>query len=408
MVFEEGKRRLSEIRSRPFAAVFGTLAYYFGKFLLGVLFFSVVAFIIIFLIAVFTGGNSSWALVDYVYGVSVDPLMNSGFGNFIQKAVSYLGVVTPGGQAEILKDLEGSKWETHVSKNTNKDLGVKLDYFEAERNIIPLDYAQDMEVNAEGSILSLEGTNVQFSCLADEEMIHENIEEIYVYPDIEEFFKIKCIYDKEDFKIDESKDSYSGKVQLKVSYDFLTEASLIIYRLEKEIKDEMNTNDVDIFEGVNNPYLDDRRTSSVYTEGPLKLGLRVSNTQPLVEIEEYSMTLKLDDNVKWTGGIENIESIELLLSPGLVLNDNRFEDVGIEDSLIVYRATEVFIENLQDLCITDEVLINEGCWRSGNLEDDVSFSVKDVSETLTEELIKAKVRYRFGDIKQDTITFLNV
>jgi len=404
----EVKNRVSEIGDRPFAATFGVVFFILGKILLYGFFAFIIAFIVVFIIAAFSGGNSSFALVDYVYGATIDPLMNSGFGNFIQKAVSYLGVVTPGGQAEILKDLEGSKWETHVSKNTNKDLGVKLDYFEAERNIIPLDYAQDMEVNAEGSILSLEGTNVQFSCLADGEMVQENIEEIYAYPDIEEFFKVKCIYDKEDFKIDESKDSYSGKAQLKVSYDFLTEASLIIYTLEKEIKDEMNTNDVDIFEGVNNPYLDDRRTSSVYTEGPIKLGLRVSNTQPLVEVEEYSMTLKMDDDIKWTGGIEDIESIELLLSPGLVLTDNRFEDVGVEDSLIVYRAKEIFIENLQDLCATDEVSIGEGCWRSGNLEDDVSFSVKEVSEDLTEELIKAKIRYRFGDIKQDTITFLNV
>ena len=333
--------------------------------------------------------------------------------NYVKKALSYpLAVVNPTAQAKILEE---TTWTTYVEKNTNKDLGVDLKRFEATRNIIPLNYTQEIKAVAEGSILSLEGTTVVFSCLADEKEVpqssFEKISEFYFYPYIEESFTYECVYDKEDFDIDPEKVTHSGKVQLKISYDFLTESSLIIYTLDKEIKNEMTLNDIDIFEGLSSKYLKDEISYAVSTEGPVKLGLQSYYSQPLSDEMEYILTIRVDDNNKWAGGIENIEEIDFLLSEGLVLNDERFEEIGVEDSLVLYRAKDAFVENLYGICAPekeDTGLISVDCWRAGNLEDTTKFSVKEDSDKLTEELIKAKIRYRFGEIKQDTITFTNV
>lgn len=403
---------VKEFGDRPFSSTFGWLFTKTGKFFVILFFVLFIAFIIVLIWAIRTEGNSPYPYVNYVYSIAVDPFINSGVFNYIKKGLlAVSSIVSPSAQAEILQD---TTWKTYVEKNTNKNLGVKLKRFEVTPSVIPMDYAQNIKGIAEGTILSLEGTNVKFSCLADGKEIPEYFgeSEFYFYPDVEESFTFECNYGKEDFDIDFDKATSSGKAQLQISYDFLTESSLIIYTLDKEVENEMNKNDVDIFKGLSSKYLKDGISYAVSTEGPVKLGLQSFYSQPLSDEMDYILTIRIEDNNKWMGGLEEIEEFDLLLSEGLVLKDEEdmFEEIGVEDSLILYRAKDAFIERLYTICPPEEDdfgLIGSDCWKAGNLEDSTKFSVKEDFDKLTEELIKAKVRYRFGEIKQDTITFTN-
>jgi len=399
----------SEIVTRPTSTFFG------GLFSILKIIFLWGIFILILLIilsAIFT----DTPMLKYVYDAITDPLMNSGFGNFVKEAILYATIpFSAKSQAEIL---EQSTWETYVEKTSDEDFGVKIDSFRLKKSIIPADYSQEIEAVAEGSILTLEGTTVEFSCLAegvDDKDLEDQNQERYAYPDMEENFFIECVYRRDMFDIDEIKETDSKKVKLKVSYDFLTESNMIIYTMDEEIKSEMKSDKIDIFEGVDNDYLKKGVSYSVCTEGPLILGLRIMSTQPYNEEgpditkndDYYSLSIKIDDNQKWNGDLEDIESLELLVTSGVEIVDEGFVEDELENKLNVYGANDEKIREIINLCPMKEGDgIDADCWRRGSMEFDVDFKIKEASEDLTEELIKAKIRYRYGDIKQDTITFI--
>jgi len=402
---------VSDVITRPTSTFIGVI-FYILKFLVtwGIFIFV----LLIIFSAIFTDAP----LLKYVYDEVTDPLMNSGFGNVVKRAILYASVpFSAGSQAKLLE--EQSTWKTSVDKNSDKDYGVKIDSFRLKKSIIPSDYTQDIEAVAEGSILTLEGTTVEFSCLAEgveaSELEDQN-QERYAYADIEENFFIECVYQKEMFDLDETKETDSRKVKIKASYDFLTESNLIIYTLEKGVKDEMKLDKLDIFEGIDKDYFNDETSTSysVYTEGPLILGLQTFAPQPYNEKgpdsegeEDYYLSIKLDDNQKWNGDLENIESFDLLVSSGVEIVDDDFVEDGKENELAVYRATEDKINEIIGSCpLNERIGIDADCWRKGTMEFNVNFKITKTSEDLTEELIKSKIRYRYGDIKQDTITFI--
>lgn len=399
-----------EIVERPTSTVFGAVF----KVILIVLAWVIFLFIIALILSLIFQEN---VILGYVYDTITDPLMNTGIGLFFKNAFSYLKLpFSSEAQAEVLEE---SQWKSYVEKDAGKDLGVKIDRFEASRTIIPVDYSQSIEAIAKGSILTLEDSTVQFSCLVGNNIVEGQGKETYVYADIEEFFTVECVYNIDDFvDLDRTKETDSQKIKLKASYPFSSRSDLIIYTLDNEIKNEMKKNKKDFFVGINNPYLKDDISYPVCTEGPVKFELQSLYSQPLTDKDpnwgvyeqDYTLSIKINDNQKWTGVIESINEIYLMFSDGLDLADtDKFEEVGFEDKLKVYRLKDFWIDDLYTICKSEKEneLIDEDCWRAGNLEFTTHFKVKQVYDRVTEEFIRAEIDYKYGDIKQDTITFIN-
>lgn len=399
-----------EIVERPTSTVFGAVF----KVILIVLAWVIFLFIIALILSLIFQEN---VILGYVYDTITDPLMNTGIGLFFKNAFSYLKLpFSSEAQAEVLEE---NQWKSYVEKDAGKDLGVKIDRFEASRTIIPVDYSQSIEAIAKGSILTLEDSTVQFSCLVGNNIVEGQGKETYVYADIEEFFTVECVYNIDDFvDLDRTKETDSQKIKLKASYPFSSRSDLIIYTLDNEIKNEMKKNKKDFFVGINNPYLKDDISYPVCTEGPVKFELQSLYSQPLTDKDpnwgvyeqDYTLSIKINDNQKWTGVIESINEIYLMFSDGLDLADtDKFEEVGFEDKLKVYRLKDFWIDDLYTICKSEKEneLIDEDCWRAGNLEFTTHFKVKQVYDRVTEEFIRAEIDYKYGDIKQDTITFIN-
>ncbi|MBL7148098.1 MAG: hypothetical protein ISS82_04700 [Nanoarchaeota archaeon] len=367
-------------------------------------------------------------LLNYVYNEVTDPLINTGFGNFIKKGFTYLSIpFSAEKQAELVEE---SYWKSNVDINSkNDDLGVRINKFEVVINNIDSEKflsqeGSKIEALAEGHASTIESIEIEFSCLTEDNKLGEVANQnniLSLSENRKQFFTVKCVYDKDLFDIDQNEAIDFQKIKIKSSYEFVTESYLPIYLLQKDILDLKREDNEDVFEDVDDSNLDKNKgiTSSVYTEGPLKLVLRSLYTQPFTEEgpfgsgSYYTLDIRLDDNVKWTGNIEEIEEIYLLIPDEVNIVTTDFEEMNLEDGFNVYRAKASLIEKLYEQCEAKSLLedlqniIDEDCWRRGDMITSLEFSIDNAPEEISKTFIRAKVKYRYGDIKQDTVNFIN-
>jgi len=372
-------------------------------------------------------------LTSYYYDKVTDPLLNTGAGNFLKKGLNTLTV--PFNEEKQIELLQSYTWKSTIDENSKKqDLGLKITSFRARNDIIP--DGENVEAVAEGYASTTEPTEIEFLCLTGENKLGEVANQnniLTINPNIKEYFAIKCVYDKGSFELDTTETSESKKIKIRATYDFTTEAYLPIYILQKDVLDykreEENKGPVreeyNIFEDENifdsNLNKAERTTSSAYTKGPVKLILRSLYTQPYTEEgpfesgSSYTLDIKIDDDMQWTGNIEEIESFEILTSEEVSLITENFEPSRNEENFQVYRATDSLLNQLKERCkpkniiegITKYVGIEEECWRSGNMVTSVEFSIDNPSEEIEQTFIRSRLRYKFNDEKQDTITFIH-
>lgn len=372
-------------------------------------------------------------LLSYVYNEITDPILNTGAGNFLKKGLSTLTI--PFSEKKQAEVLESYSWKSNIDENSKKqDLGVKITKFQATMSTVNAKNFQKVEAIAEGYASTTEPTEIEFLCLTEDNNIGEVANQnniLYLSPNRKEFFAVKCIYNKELFEIDESKTTVSKKIKIRATYDFTTEAYIPIYILQKDILDykiqEGNKGPVrfeyNVFEDENindkNLNKQDGTTSSVYTKGPVKLMLRSLYTQPYTEEgpfgsgSYYTLDIKIDDEIQWTGNIEEIEEFYLLIPEEISITTENFEYSTTEDNFQVYRAKDSLIEQLHKTCepknIIEKIsnLIDEDCWRRGSIITSIEFSINNPPEEISQTFIRAELKYKFNDEKQDTITFLN-
>jgi hypothetical protein len=366
-------------------------------------------------------------LITYFYNEVTDPLLNTGVGNYAKLFISYLGIpFSEKKQAEVLASYE---WKSNIDENSKKqDFGVKIINFRPTNKIIDITSPERFEsfketgAVAEGYAYFTEQTQIELSCLTENgigEVANKN-NILQVSENRKESFPIRCIYPKDSFEIDTNKATDSQKIKIRASYDFITESYIPIYLLKNNILEEKKQSNENIFENVQDPNLNeqDGTASSVYTKGPVKLILRSLYTQPYTEEgpfsqgSYYTLDMKMDDDISWTGNVEKINELDILMPQEIDIISENFEYSAEEDNFKIYKAKDSLIQELNDLCkpakqsILKE-LIDEDCWRRGNIVTSIEFSINDAPDELSKTFIRAKVKYKFSDEKQDTITFLN-
>ena len=370
-------------------------------------------------------------LFSYYYSEITDPILNTGFGNFIKKGLSALTI--PFSEEKQVELIESYSWKSTIDENSIKqDLGVKITSFESNSDVIETERFQKMEAVAEGYASSTEPAEIEFSCMTESsegEVANQN-NILFISSYRKESFTIKCVYDKEDFEINENKATDAKKILIKASYDFTTEAYIPIYIIKKSILDykiEQGNKgqirfDYNIFEeeNVQDEHLNkqDGTVESVYTKGPVKLILRSLYTQPYTEEgpfgsgSYYTLDMRIDDDIQWTGNIEKINELDMLVPQEIDIFSENFEYSMEEDNFKVYKAKDSLLQELNDVCKPTKQsklkeLIDEDCWRRGNMMASLEFSINNPSDELSKTFIRAKINYKFSDEKQDTITFLN-
>lgn len=388
--------------------------------------FAFVAFIIL---TIFSMVFSQNVLLSYYYDEVTDPLLNTGIGNYVKKGLTYLQV--PFSEKKQAELLESYSWKSNIDeKSTKQDLGVKITKFQTTMNTVNTEQFSKIEAVAEGYASTTESTEIEFTCLTENDEIGEIANQnniLSISPNRKEFFTVKCIYDKDLFEIDNSKATDSQKIRIKASYNFITEAYIPIYLLQKDILEEKRDDNEDIFKDIQDKNLNkqDGTVSSTYTKGPVKLVLRSLYTQPYTEEgpfgsrSYYTLDIKFDDNIQWTGNIENIEEFHLLIPEEMDIKEettdeqNKFQYIKYEDNFKVYEATPSLIRQLNEQCEPKDTieritnLIEEDCWRRGNIITNIEFSINNAPEEISQTFIRAKLIYKFSDIKQETITFIN-
>ena len=368
-----------------------------------------------------------------VYNLMDDILANTGAKNLVKKGASY--VQTPFSEEKQTELLQSYTWKSSIDESSKKkDLGLEITKFKASNDIINKE--SSIEAIAEGSFLTTETTQIDFSCLTENNNLGEVANQnnlLTINPNRKEFFTIKCIYDRELFELDESKTSEAKKIKMRATYDFTTEAYIPIYILQKDVLDykreEGNRGPVreeyNIFEDEeiedSNLNKNDRTTFSSYTKGPVKLILRSLYTQPYTGEgpfeagSYYTLDMKIDDDTQWTGNVEEIESFEILIPEEISIITENFEYSTTEDNFQVYRATDSLLNQLYNTCkpkdkiekITELIRIDEDCWRRGTMITSVEFSINNPSEEISQTFIRSRLKYKFNDEKQDTITFIH-
>jgi len=365
--------------------------------------------------------------LSFVYNKVTDPILNTNAGNYIREGASYIKLlpIFKGSEEKQAELLQSYSWKSSIDESSKKkDLGVKITKFKTTNDIIETEKVSKIEAIAEGYASTTEPTEIEFSCLTKENEFGEVANQnniLHISPDRKEYFTIKCIYNKELFEIDESKTTDSKKIKIRSTYDFTTEAYIPIYILQKDILEEKRENDKDIFKNIQDKNLDKREgiSKSTYTKGPIKLILRSLYTQPYTEEgpfgsgSSYTLDIKIDDDIQWTGNIERIEDFYLLIPEEISITTENFEYSKIEDNFQVYRAKDSLINQLHKTCEPKNIfekisdLIDEDCWRRGNIITNTEFSINNPPEEISQTFIRAKLKYKFNDEKQDTITFLN-
>jgi hypothetical protein len=411
MAYEEsGFQRGKRIVSSPLRWLWNIIGFMIG------------AVLVIFIIAIpLSIAFSEKPLFSYVYSEITDPLINTGIGNFVKKGLSALTI--PFSEKKQAEVLESYTWKSTIDNSQGQDLGLRITRFEAITRTTNTKLFSDVEAMAEGSILSTEPTQIEFSCLTEDgkgEVANQN-NILSISPNRKEFFAIRCVYNKDNFDIDTNKASDSKKIKIIASYDFTTDAYIPVYILRKDILEIKRQNEEDIFSDISDSNLNkiDGTVSSAYTNGPIKLLLRSIYTQPYTEEgpfgsgSYYTFDIRIDDNIQWTGNLNKIEELELLLPEEINIKSDDFEYTSIEDNFNIYKANSDLMNKLNKICEPRNALeklknlIDEDCWRRGDITTNLEFSINNAPEEIEQTFIRARVSYKFSDEKQDTIIFLN-
>ncbi len=361
-------------------------------------------------------------LFSYYYNKVTDPLINTGFGNFVKKGLSALSV--PFSEKKQAEVLESYSWKSSIDENSKKQsLGVEIKNFNARNDLLRNDF-ENVEATAEVQIYSTESTTIEFSCLTEDDKLGEvadNNEIISIPPNRKISSSVKCIYQKDLFDIEDNEATDSQKIRIRASYEFSTEAYMPIYTLQKNSLETSIEKGDNIFieNKIQDENLDENEgiASSVYTKAPVRLILRSISSQPYTEEgpfgqgSRYALDLRVDDVQEWTGSLKEIKGLSIYIPEEISINSEDFEYSGEEENFKIYSAKGSLINELNSICKSRDKkildFIDEECWRRGAITTGIEFSVNNAQEELSKTFIRAKLDYIFNDEKQDTITFLN-
>ena len=177
------------------------------------------------------------------------------------------------------------------------------------------------------------------NCRAEESMHEENI----FQGDILELPEGKTIIGYKDellpmtCSLNLPKGTYNAI--FKVLYNYDTSSSLKMYFIDKERKDAMRAEGLDPL----NEYGKEKNPQAIYTNGPIKLGIKQPSLPIGIEYNgELGPLIGFTIENDWGGEISTINSIYLYLPEGLSLNleyCNQFSYISTENNMNVYKLT---------------------------------------------------------------------
>ncbi len=268
-------------------------------------------------------------------------------------------------------------WESEVIKNEyNEDLGVKIKSFQ-KTNPVYFDY-DPIQIVGEIEASSLKDETVLgYSC--ELEGYDGNVrvvpKDYRIYKDTgKEITTVNCFFDN-GFKA--SKNEESRTATLKVDYDFVSKAVLKVYFLKDEVLTQLQKDGRDPFEKIDDPAIMEGRittTRSRVTDGPVMIGIGISQSQPLSEkIDNGHLGITLSRKSIWSGSLNKVNSLELQVPPVIELIEDinycDFEYVGEsydQPGFRVYKVTKRALDNKVNVDCADKNSVG----RSNGLTED--------------------------------------
>lgn len=243
-------------------------------------------------------------------------------------------------------------WQSEVEKNANnEELGVKLTDISSKNSIYgPGD---PIEITSTAKINSLKDkTTIATAC--DLEDYNGEIiptDPITAYKNQLQITTLKCLF-ADGFK--GTKELSTKFATLKADYDFITKATLKIYLLKKDVLDLLLQQNKDPFENLQEPLLTAGNViASQFTEGPIDLGIRIRESQPLTTERSYHLEVRLANREEYFGNLKSVKSINLFIPKEISLSDDvrfcDFKDTGQEDETGLYK----------EYTVRDDVLTNK-------------------------------------------------
>ncbi|MCD4666443.1 hypothetical protein K8R47_01385 [archaeon] len=314
-------------------------------------------------------------------------------------------------------------WKTEVEKNRQySQLGVKVENFKILNDKI----LSGQEINARGEVkvsnLGDEEVEVFFSCETDDE--NDGFGEVTpenIFLNRDQIFGIGCVYSQMDGDFSGAKIIDTKQLKLNTKYEYTTRGFLDFYTMSKSSFED----EIDVFKDMNNPYLgEDKRVTSTYTEGPIKLALKIPYTQPLTEegpfvntFESYTLGIKLTKKLIWSGEHGDLNNLYLFIPEDIIqIEDDRFfktdhffvDENDLPISFSIYTLKEEEIAKLNNVC--DDIIqsvYEKQCrdqWDKGFQEIYVEFFVVQADDNLRLSYIGARVDYDYISETSDTFT----
>ena len=408
--------------------------------------------VLLIVIQMFIPGGSP-LLNKYVIGpISDTGVWNLFYNNFLVRIPQ---LATQEGQAKIIEE---TRWKSTIDENANENSGLQILEFRTDKEVIyPKD--KNLIVTANGIISTKEPATIEFSCLTEDNQFgkisDENTEVLTITtePNTIKRFSINCIYNEESnpdlFTFNEK--TKTRNVKFRGLYTLISESYIPIYFVEQntidEIIDKINQEEIDkekksektlsseeiitkvneeLFMGVDDEKGKlDKNTGEVKSQsggGPLRVIPQVFDFQPYTEEGsvglngKYNLEVKFDENKDWTeGSLEEIEEFYILTTDEISIESKEFTESSREDEYNVYVASDSFIQGLNNICKSGQKtvfkkildIIDEKCWRSGDVRAVVPFSIKSPGNVVDKTFIRTKTKYKYNDEKSKSIIFVD-
>ncbi len=349
------------------------------------------------------------------------------------------------------KAVESSSFSSQVESNAyNEDLGLRISNLEPFGRVFsgePIELIGTIEIES-----FPEEMQVEVNCELEDypgvipaELLTPTatLNTATIYKGQREVIQATCFFE-DGIKVEDPNEVFESKIaKMSVSYDFETKATHKLYTLSREARQRFMKRGVDstgIFDesGIIEPLLGyDGRMRTIYSSGPMALGITTEQSQPFSEGTPYILKVGLTSNLDWLGELEDLNALELQLPYYVSLEGDSefgtssltsqcaFENTGEiitdvnsqgeEYNYKIYRLKDVALENINTECSREALLGTQiTIEQCRNIFKDRPFRCKfkvgegHASPVMQWDEIRAVARYNFKTEKNSVVSIVNM
>lgn len=250
-----------------------------------------------------------------------------------------------------------------IQNRDMKEYGVKIQRFRSVANNYfpgdPIELIADVEVVSPPDKV----TTVNFECrfsnpnkIGRISGLPSTSNSVDVYEGQQTSFQFLCSF-PEGIDI-EDKMLVTKKVDLIASYTTSTESNLPIYTMSRDILDRLRKQGKNPLENIRDPLVDlNGKATSVYTPGPIKLGITSAYNQPFTNDISYLVSVFISNKIISEGSLEHLNFVQLILPESMILETDQscdFEPTNSDfqrENNFAHRQYDVKIEELDNVNI---------------------------------------------------------